>query len=181
MGRKPLGKKTRFEIFKRDGFACQYCGATPPKVVLQVDHIVAVAAGGANDMDNLITSCQPCNIGKGANDLSVAPQSLADKAEEVREREEQLLGYQAILEARRQRIEDETWRVLQVLDPGVDRVPVSKFQSVKRFVSAIGVYETLEAAEITFAKFRRGGSEHSLPFKYFCGICWKKSREAVHG
>ena len=29
---RSLSKKARFEIFKRDGFVCQYCGAHPPKV-----------------------------------------------------------------------------------------------------------------------------------------------------
>ena len=31
--RKPISKKTRFEIFKRDGFSCRYCGAHPPEAV----------------------------------------------------------------------------------------------------------------------------------------------------
>jgi hypothetical protein len=44
--RKSTGKRQRFNIFKRDKFTCQYCGGTPPAVVLVVDHIVPVAAGG---------------------------------------------------------------------------------------------------------------------------------------
>ncbi|MEY5098935.1 MAG: hypothetical protein RJA36_1654, partial [Pseudomonadota bacterium] len=67
--RKKFSKRTRFEIFKRDGFTCQYCGAHPPGVLLHLDHIVALAAGGADDEDNLITACEPCNLGKGARDL----------------------------------------------------------------------------------------------------------------
>ena len=59
--RKGISKKTRFDVFKRDLFACQYCGAHPPGVLLHVDHIVAVASGGTNDKDNLVTACQPCN------------------------------------------------------------------------------------------------------------------------
>lgn len=41
--REPVGKKLRFEVFKRDKFTCQYCGAKAPDVVLHVDHIQAVA------------------------------------------------------------------------------------------------------------------------------------------
>lgn len=41
--RKALSNRTRFEVFKRDKFTCQYCGAKAPDVVLQCDHIVAVA------------------------------------------------------------------------------------------------------------------------------------------
>lgn len=36
--RKSLSKKTRFEVFKRDSFECQYCGAHPPSTILHVDH-----------------------------------------------------------------------------------------------------------------------------------------------
>lgn len=64
--RKPISKKVRFEVFKRDQFKCQYCGCSAPDVVLQVDHINPVSNGGDNDLLNLITSCEPCNNGKRA-------------------------------------------------------------------------------------------------------------------
>lgn len=69
MARKSTGKRLRFEIFKRDRFTCQYCGAQPPDVVLVVDHITPVAAGGDNDPTNLITACEPCNQGKADKPL----------------------------------------------------------------------------------------------------------------
>lgn len=90
--RKSLSKSVRFEVFKRDNFTCQYCGAAAPDVVLHVDHINPVAGGGENDIMNLITSCEPCNAGKGARELSdksvIAKQrqQLAD----LNERREQL-------------------------------------------------------------------------------------------
>lgn len=68
--RKNLGKKLRFEVFKRDSFTCQYCGDEAPQVVLHVDHINPVSKGGDNDITNLITSCAPCNFGKGAREIS---------------------------------------------------------------------------------------------------------------
>jgi hypothetical protein len=68
--RKAISKKTRFEVFKRDGFTCQYCGQSAPGVVLHVDHIKPVKEGGTNDIINLITSCVGCNSGKGARELS---------------------------------------------------------------------------------------------------------------
>jgi hypothetical protein len=58
-------KKLRFDVFKRDRFTCQYCGAQPPGVVLEVDHIHPVVEGGKTSIDNLITACEPCNRGKG--------------------------------------------------------------------------------------------------------------------
>ena len=68
--RKPISKKTRFEVFKMDSFTCQYCGAKAPDVILEVDHIVPVASGGDDSLLNLITSCRNCNRGKGARKLS---------------------------------------------------------------------------------------------------------------
>lgn len=62
-------KAVRFEVFKRDGFTCQYCGRQAPEVVLNCDHIHPVAEGGTNDVLNLITSCFDCNSGKGARTL----------------------------------------------------------------------------------------------------------------
>lgn len=167
-----LSKKLRFEIFKRDGFECQYCGATPPGVLLHVDHIVPVTSGGTNDIDNLITACQPCNAGKGARELSEAPKSLAEKAKEVAEREAQLAGYGQVMDARRQRIEDESWRVMDVIYPGQDSVPRSEFLSVSRFVERLGVYEVLDATEIAAAAKLYQGKV----FRYFCGVCWNKIR-----
>jgi 5-methylcytosine-specific restriction endonuclease McrA len=61
MDRIPVSKKTRFDVFKRDFFTCQYCGLTPPAAVLEIDHIHPVSKGGKNGIDNLITSCFDCN------------------------------------------------------------------------------------------------------------------------
>ena len=56
----------RFGILQRDGFRCRYCGrpGSAAGVVLHVDHVVPLAAGGATTEGNLLTSCQECNLGK---------------------------------------------------------------------------------------------------------------------
>ena len=171
--RKPLSKRVRFEVFKRDGFKCMYCGAHPPGVLLHVDHVVAVAAGGKNAMDNLVTACEPCNLGKAAVPLSVVPQSLAEKAAEVAEREEQLRGYHVILEARRQRLEDQTWQVMELFYPGEERVSRDEFNSTRRFIDKLGFHTVYEAAEIALG----GPAYYRKKFRYFCGVCWNKVRE----
>lgn len=77
--RKSTGKRLRFEIFKRDGFTCQYCGAQPPSVVLVADHIVPVIEGGETKSENLITACEPCNQGKAGRPLTaIHPRPDAD-------------------------------------------------------------------------------------------------------
>lgn len=178
--RKPISKKTRFEVFKRDGFKCQYCGAHPPAVLLHVDHVVAVANGGRNDMDNLVTACEPCNLGKGARDLQVAPQSLAQKAADIAEREAQLAGYAAIMEARRQRIEEELWRVAEVVDPGSSTLGMSRdwTASIRRFNETLGLHQVLEAADKARGVYPYGGKR---TFLYFCGICWNLIRRQEGG
>lgn len=178
--RKGLSKRTRFEVFKRDGFACQYCGAHPPSVLLHADHITAVANDGDNEMDNLVTACEACNLGKGAISLSSVPQSLADKAALVKEREDQLLGYQEILETRRDRIEAELWRVAELLEPGSSANGMDRrwTSSIRRFNNTLGVHEVLEAADIAMGKYPYGGKR---TFLYFCGICWTKIRGGSDG
>ena len=88
--RKAISKKDRFEMLKRDSFTCQYCGATPPHVVLEPDHIQPVAEGGGNELLNLITSCFDCNRGKSARLLSddsvvVKQKKQLDNLQEKRE------------------------------------------------------------------------------------------------
>jgi hypothetical protein len=92
--RKPISKRTRFEIFKRDGFTCQYCGRKPPEIVLEVDHIEPVSSGGENHKLNLVTSCEDCNSGKSDKLLAdFIPRPDADAA--------LLEAQQEIAEARR--------------------------------------------------------------------------------
>lgn len=68
--RKPISKKIRFDVLKRDNFTCQYCSAKAPDVTLEVDHITPVCKGGGNNIDNLTTACYSCNRGKSGNLLT---------------------------------------------------------------------------------------------------------------
>jgi hypothetical protein len=57
--------RLRFLVLQRDGFRCRYCGRGPEDgTVLHVDHVVPKAQGGRDDMDNLVTACRECNLGK---------------------------------------------------------------------------------------------------------------------
>lgn len=65
--RKSLSLDLRFRVLKRDDFKCVKCGNSPSKshdVELHVDHIKPVSKGGGNDMENLQTLCNMCNLGK---------------------------------------------------------------------------------------------------------------------
>ncbi|MEM6817227.1 MAG: HNH endonuclease [Pseudomonadota bacterium] len=178
MSRKAISKTLRFEVFKRDEFTCQYCGAKPPSVVLECDHIVPVKEGGTNDIDNLTTSCFDCNRGKGSRNLTNVPETLASKAERVRERELQLAEYSKIISDRRERIDVDAWRVAalycehfdKVEDDGCHYINRKHLSSIKRFLRELSAEDLMEAMEIAIAQ--RPQSE-SYCFRYFCGIGWK--------
>ncbi|MDZ4842158.1 MAG: HNH endonuclease [Hyphomicrobium aestuarii] len=53
---------TRFNVFLRDRFTCQYCG---DKDELTFDHVIPRSRGGMTRWDNVITACSPCNLAKG--------------------------------------------------------------------------------------------------------------------
>ena len=53
---------TRFNLFLRDRFACQYCGHGRE---LTFDHVVPRAQGGRTTWENVVTACAPCNLKKG--------------------------------------------------------------------------------------------------------------------
>lgn len=174
--RKSISKRVRFEIFKRDGFTCQYCGAHPPGAILHIDHIEPLAAGGPDEADNFITACEACNLGKGARLLTAIPESIADKAVRIAEAEEQLAGYSAIMQARRDRVEADVWRVVEVLT-GEAEVRRDRYASIKQFVERLGADECIEAAEIASARIGYARQR----FTYFCGICWRKIRASEGG
>lgn len=56
---------TRFNVFLRDRFSCQYCGDWFPTHDLTFDHVVPRSRGGRTTWDNVVTACAPCNLRKG--------------------------------------------------------------------------------------------------------------------
>ncbi|SDY93501.1 5-methylcytosine-specific restriction endonuclease McrA [Jannaschia faecimaris] len=57
---------TRFNLFLRDEFACQYCGS---KGDLTFDHVVPRARGGVTSWENVVAACGRCNLRKGSKSL----------------------------------------------------------------------------------------------------------------
>ena len=55
---------TRFNVFLRDRFQCQYCGARED---LTFDHVVPRSRGGRTTWDNVVTACAACNLSKGGH------------------------------------------------------------------------------------------------------------------
>ena len=53
---------TRFNVFLRDGFLCQYCASGEE---LTFDHLVPRSRGGRTTWENVVAACATCNLKKG--------------------------------------------------------------------------------------------------------------------
>ena len=56
---------TRFNVFLRDRFTCQYCGNPFSASELTFDHVIPRSRGGRTNWENVTTACSGCNIDKG--------------------------------------------------------------------------------------------------------------------
>ena len=84
---KPISNPnfTRFNVFLRDKFSCQYCGS---KKELTFDHLLPRSKGGKTDWDNVVTACSSCNVKKGGKlyrdcDLKLANKPYAPTVEDL--------------------------------------------------------------------------------------------------
>ncbi len=68
---------TRFNLFLRDGFCCQYCGSRGD---LTFDHVVPRARGGVTSWENVVAACSRCNLKKGSRSLRQAGMALRKPA-----------------------------------------------------------------------------------------------------
>lgn len=64
---------TRFNLFLRDEFCCQYCGS---KGDLTFDHVLPRSRGGVTSWDNVVAACSPCNLRKANKSLKQSGLSL---------------------------------------------------------------------------------------------------------
>lgn len=77
--RVPTQNKVRFSrinVFLRDGFRCQYCGAKRPASELNYDHVLPRVRGGKTVWENIVTSCYACNDRKGSRTPAEAGMTL---------------------------------------------------------------------------------------------------------
>jgi len=56
---------SRVNVFARDKFTCQYCGARPHRSELNLDHVIPRSMGGKTSWENVVCSCVECNRRKG--------------------------------------------------------------------------------------------------------------------
>ncbi len=61
MVKRPYRKRrmSRYEIFNRDRYTCQYCGQVTRQLTL--DHVIPRFRGGQHTWENVVSACVPCN------------------------------------------------------------------------------------------------------------------------
>ncbi len=178
---KPVSVRTRFEVFKRDQFTCQYCGGKPPAVVLEIDHIIPRSSDGDNSQTNLLTSCWSCNRGKSNVSLDSVPDTVAQRMERQKEAARQVAEFNEFLKEQ----ECEVARAVTRLDIhwceqfGAKQNQVIMLEpalrTLRMFLERLAEQQIVQCMDIALAKFpcvdfRADPSA----WKYFCGVCWKK-------
>lgn len=94
------------KVFRRDGYRCQMCGAKKSDdTQLTIDHIIPLAAGGSNDIDNLQTLCRRCNENKADlifksgidSDIEIKENDLKNLNKNIKEKQGQLISLNNLL------------------------------------------------------------------------------------
>lgn len=175
-----LSKKTRFEIFKRDGFKCGYCGrCVSSGITLEVDHIIPKAKGGTDIFENLTTACFECNRGKRDGLIGDKKHSTKAVVDKIKEHQEQMKEYLLLI--------DECQNIDKIfyekaLKPifdefGLDSYPSSWGRSAKYFLKNLEFDDVFESAEIASSMCDNCSSS----FIYFCKVCHNKIKGVSFG
>lgn len=178
--RKPITKKKRFEVFKRDNFTCQYCGRMSPDVILEIDHIVPVAEGGNNGLLNLVTSCRDCNRGKGKTKLSdnatvkrqqTELRDLADKREQL---EMMIRWKRELMEV----VDKQVQFIADRIESSTDwTVSDNAKRKIRELINRFSFAEVCDAVEISFSQYYTGSkTSWNEAFQKVGGICYNKRR-----
>jgi hypothetical protein len=180
--RTAIGKQVRFEVFKRDSFKCQYCGAAAPDVLLHIDHIKPVSAGGTNEITNLLTACVSCNLGKSDRQLDDTSAVVKQRAqlEELQERREQLemmMEWKQGLNALKEDIVSEVCNYWEQLAPGFD-VNDNGRRNIQKWLRSFRLDEVLHAMDVAAEQYLRFAADQAVTsesweyaFSKVPGIC----------
>jgi 5-methylcytosine-specific restriction endonuclease McrA len=76
---KERGIYRKREVFERDSWSCQYCGAAVCARTATIDHVVARSRGGPTSWTNTVTACRSCNFRKADRTLEEAGMTLRTK------------------------------------------------------------------------------------------------------
>lgn len=169
-----VSKRLRFEILKRDGNKCRYCGASSDESPLTIDHVVPVALGGTDDPSNLVAACKDCNAGKSASnpDAAVVEQVAEDALRWARAQSvaaENMLADLRRRDALRAEFKN-AWSSWKAPDGRPVPLPDEWPESVDRFLKVgLPMPVLLDCMD---KAMRRKKLRFSEIFRYMCGIAW---------
>ena len=176
--RKPISKKMRFEVFKRDKFTCQYCGRMAPDVILEVDHIRPVAEGGKNGITNLITSCRDCNRGKGKTrltdnaELKKQQNQMAELATKREQMEMMMEWRESLLEYEREKVNHASNYFNSLTGFSVSENGISKLTKLVREFDLPNVVAAMDISVSQYFENDRESAEKV--FDKLGGICYNR-------
>ncbi len=75
---------SRRNLFRRDGFRCQYCGQKPQSSELTIDHVIPRSQQGESSWENCVLACVKCNTKKGGRTPKQAGMKLLKKPKRPR-------------------------------------------------------------------------------------------------
>ena len=174
-----VSKRLRYEVLRRDGFTCRYCGLRSDRGLV-TDHVLPVALGGYDVAENLVACCKDCNEGKAASnpdeplvqDVSqdafrwaVARRRVAAQMEA-----ENTFGYEAgqLLQL---------WNnlVRSLCRSVTAAAPPDAYHTIRSWL-VTGLPDTIiaDAMELTLS---RQTVYDSGAWRYFCKIVWDQVRE----
>lgn len=174
-----VSRRTRFEVLRRDGHTCRYCGASAPDVPLTVDHVIPEALGGSDEPNNLVTACQPCNAGKS----SMAPdQALVEDVDATAMLYAKAINLAAELRrgeiaATVRQVEEfhALWENWGYNDSNGERQTVEMdaywISTIERFLAAGLTVDDMEPLVVTAM---RSKAFHDDKWRYFCKCCWNE-------
>lgn len=167
--RNSIPKRIRFAVFARDGFRCRYCGKTSEHVELVIDHLMPVAKGGKDEVENLVTACAPCNSGKSDKTIEQAALPEAHRLAIAQEMQEQVRALKTARKANnaRKKLRQEVCNFYceQMEVEDISKIHLSHYVSM---VEKHGVEQVFHWIEIAARKvrFKR---EHEI-LRYVYGI-----------
>lgn len=178
--RKAISKRLRFEVLKRDGHRCRYCGATAEDAKLTVDHVMPIALGGNDEPSNLVTACAPCNAGKSSANPDDPLVREVDESARVMAEAFRLV----MIERRARQVEineqidyfgSKVWgRFTSTATGKPIELPSGWRVTIERFLSiGFDLYDLNEFTKTAMASEATGEGV----FAYFCGVAWNTLRD----
>lgn len=180
--RKPISKRMRFDVLKRDAFTCQYCGKMPPDTTLHIDHIKPVSKGGKNTLINLVTSCIDCNLGKSDKELSddsaiKKQQAQLSALAERRSQIEMMVDWrESLLKADELLVESVTALVNKYLEPYDLHTSKSGIDDIRRAVKKHGYQACIDAIESAYVS----GNDFDCAWYKSLAYIGKQNKKSIH-